>query len=95
MGKASTKQGANGWVGVAAAVLAAALIGTGVAAAAVAKSPADVVGDALHTLTIGGGVQVAPAYGADDEDCVMVSRHIRLPGGNVRMSRKLVCPDAD
>ena len=38
-------------------------------------------------------IQVAKAFGQDDEDCIYVTRHVPRPDGNLHSSRKLICQD--
>ena len=50
---------------------------------------------AVRPLTIHQSVAVAPAYGEDDEDCVLQTRRSVGPDGRVSITRKLVCADAE
>ena len=48
----------------------------------------------FRPLTIGHkSIQVAKAFGADDEDCIFVTRHVPRPDGNLHSSQKLICQD--
>ena len=49
----------------------------------------------IRPLTIRQNVSAAPAYGEDDEDCVLQTIRITGPDGKVSISRKLVCADAE
>ena len=70
------------------AVMVACFIGAPLAAAPLASKVA------FRPLTIGHqSIQVAKAYGADDEDCIFVTRHVPRPDGNLHTSKKLLCRD--
>ncbi len=52
-------------------------------------------GETVRPLTIRKQVLVAPAYGEDDEDCV-IQTHISVDStGREFTARKMVCADAD
>lgn len=69
------------------AVLVACFVGAPLAAAPLAAG-----GVSFRPLTISQkSIQVAKAYGEDDEDCIFVTRHVPRPDGNLHSSRKLIC----
>jgi hypothetical protein len=71
------------------AVLAICFVGAPLAAAPLASN-----GLSFRTLTIGHkSLQVSKAYGADDEDCIFVTRHVPRPDGNLHPVKKLMCRD--
>lgn len=71
------------------AVLAICFVGAPLAAAPLAGSAAG-----FRPLTIGHqSVQVSKAYGADDEDCIFVTRHVPRPDGNLHAVKKMMCRD--
>ena len=71
------------------AVLAICFVGAPLAAAPRANS-----GLSFRPLTIGHqSLQVSKAYGADDEDCLFVTRHVPRPDGNLHAVKKLMCRD--
>ena len=71
------------------AVMVACFVGAPLAAAPLANSKLS-----FRPLTIGQkSIQVVKAFGADDEDCIYVTRHVPRPDGNLHASRKLVCQD--
>ena len=49
----------------------------------------------IRPLTIHQNISVTPAYGEDDEDCVLQTRRLVGMDGKVSIVRKLVCADAD
>ncbi len=49
----------------------------------------------IRPLTIRHTVTAQPAFGEDDEDCVLQTRRGMGPDGRVVITRKLVCADAD
>ena len=70
-------------------VLAVCFIGAPLAAAPLASS-----GMSFRTLTIGHkSLQVSKAFGADDEDCIFITRHVPRPDGNLHAVKKLMCRD--
>ncbi len=70
-------------------VLAVCFIGAPLAAAPLAAN-----GISFRPLTIGHqSLQVAKAYGPDDEDCIFVTRHVPRPDGNLHPVKKLMCRD--
>ena len=70
-------------------VLAVCFIGAPLAAAPLASS-----GLAFRPLTIGHkSLQVSKAFGADDEDCIFITRHVPRPDGNLHAVKKLMCRD--
>jgi hypothetical protein len=71
------------------AVLVACFVGAPLAAAPLAAGKIS-----FRPLTISQkSIQVAKAFGADDEDCIYVTRHVPRPDGNLHSSRKLICQD--
>lgn len=71
------------------AVLIACFLGGPLAAAPLASGQFS-----FRPLTISQkSIQVAKAFGADDEDCVNVTRHVPRPDGTLHASKKLVCND--
>ncbi len=71
------------------AVLVACFIGAPLAAAPLASGQIS-----FRSLTIGHqSLKVAKAYGADDEDCIFVTRHVPRPDGNLHPIKKLMCRD--
>lgn len=71
------------------AVLLACFVGAPLAAAPLASGHV-----AFRPLTIGQqAIKVSKAYGADDEDCIFVTRHVPRPDGNLHTSKKLLCRD--
>lgn len=63
--------------------------------APLAAAPLAVNGLSFRTLTIGQkSIQVSKAYGADDEDCIFITRHVPRPDGNLHAVKKLMCRDA-
>ena len=72
------------------AVLVACFIGAPLAAAPLATGQLS-----FRTLTIGHqAIKVSKAYGADDEDCIFVTRHVPRPDGNLHSTKRLVCQDS-
>ena len=70
-------------------VLAVCFIGAPLAAAPLASS-----GLSFRPLTIGHkSLQVSKAFGADDEDCIFITRHVPRPDGNLHAVKKLMCRD--
>lgn len=68
-------------------VLAVCFIGAPLAAAPLASA-------GFRPLTIGHkSIQVAKAYGPDDEDCIFITRHVPRPDGNLHAVKKLMCRD--
>jgi hypothetical protein len=47
----------------------------------------------FRPLTIGHSLKVSQAFGADDEDCVYVTRRVMRPDGLSHPSKSLVCND--
>lgn len=71
-------------------VMMACFIGAPLAAAPLATGQIS-----FRTLTIGHqSLKVTKAYGADDEDCIFVTRHVPRPDGNLHPVKKLLCRDA-
>ena len=71
-------------------VLAACFIGAPLAAAPLTGAHLS-----FRPLTIGHqSLKVAKAFGADDEDCIFVTRHVPRPDGNLHSVKKLLCRDA-
>jgi hypothetical protein len=71
------------------AVLIACFVGAPLAAAPLATGQVS-----FRPLTISHkAIQVAKAFGPDDEDCIYVTRHVPRPDGNLHSSRKLICQD--
>ena len=70
-------------------VMAVCFVGAPLAAAPLAGS-----GFSFRALTIGHkSVQVSKAFGADDEDCIFITRHVPRPDGNLHYVKKLLCRD--
>ena len=70
-------------------VLAVCFIGAPLAAAPLASN-----GLSFRPLTIGHkSLQVSKAFGADDEDCIFITRHVPRPDGNLHSVKKLMCRD--
>lgn len=71
------------------AVLVACFVGAPLAAAPLASGQFS-----FRPLTISQkSIQVAKAFGADDEDCLYVTRHVPRPDGSLHASKKLICRD--
>jgi hypothetical protein len=70
---------------------AIAVLGMGVAAAAISIGTNDRVNPAMRRLSYTHGLAVAPAFGKDDEDCITVTRRQVLPDRRVRVHRELIC----
>jgi hypothetical protein len=65
-------------------------------AAVAAASGFEIAGsENVRPLTIRQSLVAQPAYGADDEDCVMQTRRSVLESGQVVITRKVVCADID
>ena len=75
------------------ALAAVALLGLGTATAAISVAPAAESNPALRPLTIGRSLQVQPAFGPDDEDCVFATHKLVQPNGRVRIDRTLECAE--
>lgn len=54
-----------------------------------------IASESIRPLTIKKSISATPAYGVDDEDCVLQTRRGMGPDGRVVITRKLVCADAD
>lgn len=62
--------------------------------APLAAAPLAVNGLSFRPLTIGHkSIQVSKAFGADDEDCIFITRHVPRPDGNLHAVKKLMCRD--
>ncbi len=68
-------------------------LGAGTAVAAIAVSPQQISKTTLRPLTIAKGVQIARAYGDDDEDCVRLTRRATGPDGKVRLFQTVECAE--
>lgn len=64
------------------------VLGIGVAAAAISIGPDD---PAMRPLSMAPGLAVAPAFGADDEDCITATSRQILPNGRLRVKSELIC----
>lgn len=58
-------------------------------------STVTVASENIRPLTIKKSLSAEPAYGIDDEDCVMQTRREILDNGKENIVRKLVCADID
>ena len=67
------------------------VLGIGVAAAAISIGPDAMADPAMRPLSFAPGLAVAPAFGADDEDCTTATLRQVLPNGRVRVKSELVC----
>ena len=54
-----------------------------------------VAAEHIRPLTIHQSVKAEAAFGEDDEDCVLQTRRSINLDGTVKITRKLVCADAD
>lgn len=69
------------------AVMLACFVGAPLAAAPLATGQFS-----FRPLTISNkSIQVTKAFGADDEDCIYVTRHVPRPDGNLHSSKRLIC----
>ena len=57
-------------------------------------STVTIASESIRPLTIK-KISVTPAYGIDDEDCVLQTRREILDNGKENIVRKLVCADID
>ncbi len=73
--------------------LAVLALGAGTATAAISLGTDHEANPAARPLTITRGVTVQPAFGADDEDCVYVTRRTVQSGGKIAIARKLECAE--
>ena len=78
------------WVLALAAVV---LLGLGTATAAISVATAAEGNPALRPLTIGRSIQVQPAFGPEDEDCVFATQKVVQPNGHLRIERTLQCAE--
>ena len=76
-----------------AGTLAVVVLGLGTATAAISVAPADEINPALRPLTIGRSIQVRPAFGPDDEDCVWATQKVLTADGKWKVQRKLACAE--
>lgn len=69
------------------------VLGAGTAGAAIAIGPERPAIAAARPLSTAYGAVVTRAFGADDEDCVRISRRLTLPDGTVRIAHRVVCEE--
>ena len=73
--------------------LAVVVLGIGTATAAISVGPSDEINPAMRPLTVGRSIQVQPAYGPEDEDCVWATHKFVTADGKVKIQRKLECAE--
>lgn len=73
--------------------LAAVILGASTAGAAIILGPDKSDNPATRPLSVEAGAAVSRAFGADDEDCVRITRRITLADGSVRIARRVVCEE--
>ncbi len=54
-----------------------------------------IASESIRPLTIKKSISATPAYGVDDEDCVLQTRREILDNGKENIVRKLVCADIE